>query len=58
LISGSVDRAALVDLGRHFAGSFSLPFGPSSLEQCVADAAALLADRAEQAGQLFDAARR
>ncbi len=57
LISGSIDRAALPELGRHFAGCFSLPFGPASLEQCVAGAAALLADRAEQVARLFEAAR-
>ena len=58
LISGSIDRAALPDLARHFAGCFALPAGPMSLEQCLAEAAALLADRAEQAARLFDAARR
>ena len=58
LISGSIDRAALPDLGRHFAGCFALPSGPASLEQCLADAAALLADRAEQAARLFEAAGR
>lgn len=58
LISGSVDRAALPELGRHFAGCFALPSGPASLELCVADAAALLAERAEQVARLFDAARR
>ena len=58
LISGSIDRAALPDLDRHFAGCFALPSGPMSLEQCLADAAALLSDRAEQAARLFDAARR
>ena len=58
LISGSVDRAALPELSRHFAGCFSLPSGPASLEQCLADAAGLLADRAEQVARLFDAARR
>lgn len=57
LISGSIDRSALPDLVRHFAGCFSLPFGPASLEQCVAGAAGLLADRAEQVARLFDAAR-
>jgi glycerate kinase len=57
LISGSADRTALPELGRHFAGCFSLPFGPASLAQCVADAARLLADRAEQVARLFDAAR-
>ncbi len=57
LISGSVDRAALPELGRHFAGCFSLPFGPASLGQCLAGAAGLLADRAEQTARLFEAAR-
>jgi glycerate kinase len=58
LISGSIDRSALPELGRHFAGCFSLPAGPGSLEQCLAQAAALLADRAEQVARLFNAARR
>jgi glycerate 2-kinase len=58
LISGSIDRAALPELGRHFAGCFSLPFGPATLEQCLAGAAGLLADRAEQVARLFDAVRR
>jgi len=58
LISGSIDRSALPDLGRHFAGCFSLPSGPASLEQCLDGAAALLADRAEQVALLFDIARR
>ena len=58
LISGSIDRAALPELRRHFAGCLSLPSGPASLGQCLAEAAELLADRAEQAALLFDAARR
>lgn len=58
LISGSVDRGALAELGRHFAGCFALPFGPASLEQCLTGAAGLLADRAEQVARLFDAGRR
>ncbi len=57
LISGSIDRAALPELGRHFAGCFSLPFGPASLEQCMAGATGLLADRAEQVARLFEGAR-
>jgi glycerate kinase len=56
LISGGIDRAALPDLGRHFAGCFALPAGPSTLEACVADAEALLADRAEQVARLWAAA--
>ena len=58
LISGSIDRSALPELRRHFAGCFSLPSGPASLEQCLAEAAELLADRAEQVALLLDAARR
>ena len=58
LISGSIDRSALPALGRYFAGCFSLPSGPANLEQCVAQAAELLADRAEQVARLFDIARR
>jgi len=58
LISGSIDRSALPALGRYFAGCFSLPSGPANLEQCLAEAAELLADRAEQVARLFDIARR
>ena len=58
LISGSIDRSALRGLSRHFAGCFSLPSGPASLEQCLAEAPELIADRAEQVALLFDAARR
>ncbi|TMH13077.1 MAG: glycerate kinase, partial [Betaproteobacteria bacterium] len=41
-----------------FAGCFSLTFGPITLEQCVAQATGLLADRAEQLVRLFTALRR
>jgi glycerate 2-kinase len=58
LLSGGVDRAALPALARHFAGCFALPDGPAELADCVANAATLLADRAEQIARLFDAARR
>jgi glycerate 2-kinase len=58
LLSGSVDAAALPYLAQHFAGCFALPSGPATLADCVADAATLLADRAEQIARLFDAARR
>jgi glycerate kinase len=57
LISGGIDRTALPELSRHFAGCFSLTDGPMTLEDCVANAARLLADRAEQAGRLYAAAR-
>ena len=57
LISGGIDRTALPELSRHFAGCFSLADGPMTLEDCVANAARLLADRAEQAGRLYAAGR-
>jgi glycerate kinase len=57
LISGGIDRTALPELSRHFAGCFSLTDGPMTLEDCVANAARLLADRAEQVGRLYAAAR-
>jgi glycerate kinase len=57
LISGSIDRTSLPELGRHFAGCFSLADGPMPLADCIANAARLLASRAEQAGKLYDAAR-
>jgi glycerate 2-kinase len=55
LVSGGIDRAALAALSKYFAGCFSLTFGPIALEQCVADAAALLADRSEQLALFYDA---
>jgi len=58
LLSGAIDAAAVPDLGPAFAGCFALPAGPASLETCVANAAALLADRAEAIARLFDAAQR
>jgi glycerate 2-kinase len=57
LISGGIDRAALPELSRHFAGCFSVTDGPMTLEDCIANAARLLADRGEQAGRLYAAAR-
>jgi glycerate kinase len=57
LVSGAVDRDALPELGRVFAGCHSLAFGPATLEECLANAAQLLADRAEQLALLFAAAR-
>jgi glycerate kinase len=57
LISGGIERTALPELSRHFAGCFSLTFGPIALEQCVAQAGDLLADRAEQLALLFSALR-
>ena len=57
LVSGGIDRNALPGLGEHFAGCHSITFGPATLEECVADAAGLLADRAEQLARVFRAAR-
>ena len=48
LLSGGVDRAALSQLSKTFAGCFSLVFGPVTLEQAIAESAGLLADSAEQ----------
>jgi glycerate kinase len=58
LVSGAIDRDALPDLSRHFAGCHSITFGPATLEACVSDAAGLLADRSEQLALVFNAARR
>src|SRR5450631_3787551 len=57
LLSGGVDSDALPELAQHFAGCFALPAGPAALADCVANAATLLADRAEQIARLFGAAR-
>jgi glycerate kinase len=58
LLSGAIERAALPELSRHFAGCHSIVFGPTTLEASVADAASLLADRAEQLARTFAAAQR
>jgi glycerate kinase len=55
LLSGAVDAAALPELGRVFAGCFALPSGPMTLADCIANADALLADRAEQIARLWTA---
>jgi glycerate 2-kinase len=55
LLSGAVDRAALPELAGHFAGCFSLAFGPTTLEECLRDASARLGDGAEQIARLFAA---
>lgn len=57
LISGAIDPAALPELRRHYAGCFGLPHGPSTLDACIANAASLLADRAEEIARVFDAGR-
>jgi glycerate 2-kinase len=56
LLSGAVDPAALADLHRHFAGCFALPHGPMSLDECIRDAGALLAARAEALAYVIAAA--
>jgi len=57
LLSGAVDRAALAELAGTFAGCFALPDGPATLDRCVADAAAMLADRAEALARLAGTVR-
>ena len=57
LLSGAVDAAALPELSKVFSGCFALPSGPMSLEDCIAHADALLADRAEQIARIWYAAR-
>jgi glycerate kinase len=56
LLSGAVDDAALHDLHRHFTGCFALPPRPMTLDECMRDAAALLAARAEAIGHIIAAA--
>jgi glycerate kinase len=57
LLSGAVDPQALPSLGDTFAGVFTLPPGPVTLEACLANAGDWLADRAEQMARLFAACR-
>jgi glycerate kinase len=57
LVSGAIDRDALPELSRYFAGCHSITFGPATLEASMADAAGLLADRAEQLARVFRAGR-
>jgi glycerate kinase len=54
LLSGSIDREALPDLALHFASCHSLCFGPTTLEESLANARQLLADSAEQLARLFE----
>jgi glycerate kinase len=56
LVSGAVDDAALADLHERFAGCFALPPRPMTLEECMRDAASLLAARAEALGHVIAAA--
>ncbi|MEP7180933.1 MAG: glycerate kinase [Betaproteobacteria bacterium] len=57
LLSGAVASDALEELGRTFAGCFALPSGPMSLDDCIAQADALLADRAGEIARVVSAAR-
>jgi glycerate kinase len=57
LISGAIDPASLPQLRQHYAGCFGLPNGPATLDACIANAASLLADRAEEIARVFDAGR-
>jgi glycerate kinase len=57
LLSGAVDAAALPELAQYFSGCFALPSGPMTLEDCIAGADTLLADRAEQIARVHAAAR-
>jgi len=56
LLSGAVDADAMADLHLHFAGCFALPNGPMTLAECIRDAGALLAARAEALGRVIGAA--
>ncbi len=53
LLSGAIDAAALPELSRVFAGCFALPSGPMTLAECIVNADALVADRAEQIARLL-----
>lgn len=55
LISGAVDREVLPQLAHRFAGCFSLADGPMSLQDCIANAPRLLADRSEQIARVVAA---
>ncbi|HEY1325873.1 MAG TPA: glycerate kinase [Casimicrobiaceae bacterium] len=57
LVSGAVHADSLAELSRVFAGCFGLPNGPMTLQECVENAAALLADRAEQIARVRSAAQ-
>ncbi|MEO8485628.1 MAG: glycerate kinase [Betaproteobacteria bacterium] len=56
LLSGAIDAAALHALQMRFDGCFALPAGPATLDDCVRDAASLIAERAEAMARLFGAA--
>jgi len=58
LVSGSVAEADLTRLSGHFDGCFAIAPRPMPLEEAMAKAAALLADRTEQLARLAAAWRR
>lgn len=53
LLSGGIDRAALAPLQSSFSGCFSITFGPTTLDNAIANAAGLLKDSAEQMTRLW-----
>ncbi len=57
LVSGAVAVDALPALSCHFAGCFGVANGPMTLDECIANAGALLADRAEQVARVLVAGR-
>jgi glycerate kinase len=56
LLSGAIEGTALAEVGRHFAGCFALTAGPTTLDDAMRQAPALLADRAEAIARLWQAA--
>jgi glycerate kinase len=58
LVSGALDAAALPALTRHFAGCFGLPNGPTTLDDCIANASPLLSNCAEQIARVLAASGR
>ena len=58
LVSGAVEEADLSRLSGHFDGCFAIAPRPMPLEEAMAKAAALLADRTEQLARLAAAWRR
>jgi glycerate kinase len=58
LLSGALAADAIPAFRGTFAGAFTLPPGPAALDDCLAHAAAWLADRAEQVARLVEAFRR
>ncbi|ASU38220.1 glycerate kinase [Herbaspirillum sp. meg3] len=53
LLSGGIDRTSLPQLQTSFSGCFSIVFGPTTLNDAIGNAAALLKDSAEQMTRLW-----